>query len=72
MPAARAALVDEVGHAGMVDAAVTAAVFRGLNIAADTSGIRVDDDWVDTAKDLMETIGTGTFRTSANSPAVSA
>ena len=45
---------------GMVDAAVTAAVFRGLNIAADTSGIRVDDDWVGTAQvSSWASIGTG-------------
>ena len=66
--AARAALVSVVGHDGMVDAAVTAAVFRGLNIAADTSGIRVDDDWEGTARELMASIGTGGFRTAANSP----
>ncbi|MEM7286025.1 MAG: hypothetical protein AAF480_06710 [Actinomycetota bacterium] len=68
--AARDALVAVVGRAGMIDAAVTAAVFRGLNIAADTSGIRVDDSWEGTARELMGSIGTGAFRTAANSPAI--
>ena len=67
----REALVAAVGHDGMVDAAVTAAVFRGLNIAADTSGIRVDDSWEGTARELMDSIGTAEFRTAANSPALS-
>lgn len=67
----RSALVAVVGQEGMVDAAVTAAVFRGLNIAADASGIRVDDDWEGTARELMGSIGTGEFRTAANSPALS-
>ena len=69
--ATRDALVAAVGQEGMVDAAVTAAVFRGLNIAADTSGIRVDDDWEGTARELMDSIGTSAFRTAANSPALS-
>lgn len=68
--ATRDALEAVVGRAGMVDAAVTAAVFRGLNIAADTSGIRVDDAWHGVATHLMDTIGTGRFRTAANSPAL--
>lgn len=67
---AREALASVVGRAGMVDAAMTAAIFRGLNIAADTSGIRVDDRWEGVAKDLMTSIGTGRFRTAANSPAL--
>jgi hypothetical protein len=70
LPDARRTLTDAVGVSGMIDAAVTAAVFRGLNIAADTSGIRVDEPWEPIAADLMERIGTGRFRTAANSPAV--
>lgn len=68
--AARDALVAVVGREGMIDAAVTAAVFRGLNIAADSSGIRVDDAWEGTARELMGSIGTGEFRTAANSPSL--
>lgn len=69
---ARTALEAAVGRAGMIDAAVTAAIFRGLNIAADASGIRVDDAWEPIARQLADDIGTGTFRTIQNSPAVSA
>ncbi|MGI9622338.1 MAG: hypothetical protein ACR2PK_05825 [Acidimicrobiales bacterium] len=69
---AREQLGDRLGHEAMVDAAVIAAVFRGLNIAADTSGIRVDDDWVGVAQRQMEVLGTQSFRTLANNPWASA
>lgn len=70
LPAARDALTAAVGTGGMVDAAVTAAIFRSLNIAADSSGIRVDDLWEEAAKQLVADIGTDRFPTAANSPAV--
>lgn len=68
--AARAALVDAIGEAAMIDAAVIAAIFRSLNIAADASGIRVDDLWESEARRLMDELGTSRFRTAANSPAL--
>lgn len=67
---ARDTLATAVGNDGMIDAAVTAAIFRSLNIAADSSGIRVDDIWEEPAKQLIVDIGTDQFATSANSPAV--
>ncbi len=70
LPVARNALAATVGTDGMVDAAVTAAIFRSLNIAADSSGIRVDDIWEEAAKQLAADIGTDRFPTAANSPAV--
>lgn len=70
LTSARAALAAVVGRDGMIDAAVTAAIFRGLNIAADASGIRVDEPWEEIARGYVETIGIGRFRTVENSPAV--
>ncbi|MFV2040327.1 MAG: hypothetical protein ACC660_08785, partial [Acidimicrobiales bacterium] len=70
LPAAREALTVAVGVDGTTEAAVTASIFRSLNIAADSSGIRIDSMWEDTAKQLMTDLGTGQFRTAANSPAL--
>jgi hypothetical protein len=70
LPNIREALVKEIGEEGMVDAAITVSIFRGLNIAADSSGIRVDDDWVDTAAELANQSYANEFSTAKNSPAV--
>lgn len=70
LPNVREALVKEIGEEGMVDAAITVSIFRGLNIAADSSGIRVDDDWVDTAAELANQSYANEFSTAKNSPAV--
>lgn len=70
LPAIRAALVNEIGEEGMVDAAITVSIFRSLNIAADSSGIRVDDDWVDSAAELANQSYANEFSTAKNSPAV--
>ena len=67
---ARDALVLALGEAGMIDAAITAAVFRSLNIAADSSGIRVDDAWEGIGASLAKKTVANKFRTSANSPKV--
>ena len=66
----RAALAEVVGQAGMVQAAMTAAVFRGLNITADASGIPIDDDWTGFAARTATELGTSQFASAANSPAV--
>ena len=70
LPNIREALVKEIGEEGMVDAAITVSIFRSLNIAADSSGIRVDDDWVDTAAELANQSYANEFSTAKNSPAV--
>ena len=70
LPDIREALVKEIGENGMVDAAITVSIFRSLNIAADSSGIRVDDDWVDTAAELANQSYANEFSTAKNSPAV--
>ena len=70
LPDIREALVKEIGEKGMIDAAITISIFRSLNIAADSSGIRVDDDWVDTAAELANQSYANEFSSAKNSPAV--
>ena len=70
LPNARQALARVVGENGMVDAAVTASIFRSLNIAADASGIRIDDHWEEIAADLATQTSANQFPTAANSPKV--
>ena len=54
----------------MVDAAITVSIFQSLNIAADCSGIRIDDDWVTIAADLAKLTHADRFTTAENSIAV--
>ena len=54
----------------MVDAAVTVSIFQSLNIAADCSGIRIDDDWATIAADLAKLTHADRFTTAENSIAV--
>jgi len=68
---ARKHLVVAMGEEGMVDAAIISSIFRGLNIAADSSGIRIDDDWEETAASLAVDTGANRYRTLQNSPNVS-
>ncbi|MDG2028291.1 MAG: hypothetical protein P8J50_14380 [Acidimicrobiales bacterium] len=65
---ARAALRAAVGDAGLVEAAQTVAVFRSLNIAADSSGIPLDEDWKDAAAGFVGELGLDEFPTAANTP----
>ena len=66
----RKQLSEEVGAEGMVDAAITVSIFQSLNIAADCSGIRIDDDWVTIAADLAKLTHADRFKTAENSIAV--
>ncbi|MBC95766.1 hypothetical protein CL649_02745 [bacterium] len=70
LPFVRKRLIEEVGVEGMVDAAITVSIFRSLNIAADCSGIRVDDEWVTIAADLAKLTHADRFETAKNSIAV--
>ena len=70
LDSARKALADIVGDAGTVTAAMTAAVFRGLNLTADASGIPVDDDWSGFVQASAPALGTDRFASAANSPLV--
>ena len=67
---ARSELVEAIGMEGMVDAAIISSVFRSLNITADSSGIRIDDDWEVTAASLALDTGAQMYRTLKNSPNV--
>jgi len=64
---ARTELVNQVGVGGMVDAATTISIFKSLNIAADSSGIRLDDEWTDVAADLANHTQADNFMTARNS-----
>ena len=70
LPEVRKQLGEEVGTEGMIDAAITVSIFRSLNIAADCSGIRVDDDWVTIAAELARLTLADRFTTAENSTAV--
>tara|TARA_B110000014_G_C19572853_1_gene305075 strand:+ start:123 stop:500 length:378 start_codon:yes stop_codon:yes gene_type:complete len=67
---ARENLIDSVGLGGMIDAAIISSVFRSLNITADSSGIRIDDDWEASAASLASDTGAYLYRTIENSPNV--
>ena len=66
----RTSLIEAIGTEGMVDAAIISSVFRSLNITADSSGIRIDDDWETTAAALASETGAKEYRTLENSPNV--
>ena len=70
LPEVRKQLGEKVGTEGMIDAAITVSIFRSLNIAADCSGIRVDDDWVTIAVELARLTHADRFTTAENSTAV--
>ena len=70
LPEVRKQLSEELGTEGMMDAAITVSIFRSLNIAADCSGIRVDDDWVTIAAELARLTLADRFTTAENSTAV--
>ena len=66
----REALVKAIGKEGMIDAAVISSIFRSLNITADSSGIRIDDDWESAAASFETQTGAQAYRTLENSPKV--
>ncbi len=68
---ARASLDAAVGSEGVVEAALTVAVFRSLNIGADASGIPLDDFFASVAEGFVDDLGLRAFPTAANSPALS-
>lgn len=65
---ARHALRDALGGDAVVEAAQTVAIFRSLNIAADSSGIPLDEAWRGFADDFVSDLGLDQFRTAANTP----
>lgn len=65
---ARSQLLAAVGEAALIEAAQTAAIFRSLNIAADSSGIALDENWRDQARDFVAELSFDRFATAANTP----
>lgn len=55
--ATRAALVDEMGEAAMVDAAATIAAFNAYPRAADATGIPLEDAKAELTAELREELG---------------
>lgn len=68
----RKALIEKIGKSAMIDAAITISIFQSLNIAADSSGIKVDDDWVNLAAELAVLTAANEYQTAKNSPQVDA
>ncbi len=63
--AARAALVDTMGEAAMVDAAATIAAFNAYPRAADATGIPLEDAKRDMTADLRRELGLDILETAA-------
>ena len=68
LPSAREALCAALGTDALIEATNTVAVFRGLNITADSSGIPVDDMFAAAARAGANSLGFGAFTTARNSP----
>jgi len=65
---AREALRSAMGDDAVVEAAQTVAIFRSLNIAADSSGIPLDESWRGLAAEFVSELGLDQFPTAANTP----
>ena len=68
LAAARDALRSRLGDPATVEAAQTVAIFRALNIAADSSGIPLDESWRGIAGEFVGDLGLDRFPTAANTP----
>lgn len=65
---ARDALRAAMGDAATVEAAQTVAIFRSLNIAADSSGIPLDESWRGLAAGFVGDLGLDRFPSATNTP----
>lgn len=65
---ARNELRSALGDDAVVEAAQTVAIFRSLNIAADSSGIPLDESWRGYAAEFVGDLGLDKFPTAANTP----
>ncbi len=61
-------LIAAVGETGLVDAAVTVAVFNGLVRSADGIGIPLDDTMLAATADARAALGLDSFAGAANNP----
>ena len=65
---ARKALRSGVGDDGVIEAALTVAIFRSLNLAADASGIPLDESFAGHTRGFAGALGIDQFSTAKNSP----
>jgi hypothetical protein len=65
---AREALREILGDTATVEAAQTVAIFRSLNIAADSSGIPLDESWRGLAAEFVDDLALDRFPSAANTP----
>ena len=61
-------VIAAVGEAGLVDAAVTVAVFNGLVRSADGIGIPLDDSMLAATSDVRSVLGLDDYAGAANNP----
>jgi hypothetical protein len=66
LDAVRSALSDQLGTAGLVEAAATVAVFNGLVRVADGCGIPLDDGAIAESDDFRRRLGIEAYRGAAN------
>ena len=63
LPAARHALLAELGSDAVVDAAGVAALFNAINRVADAIGIQVENSKLERTADFRETLGLDDYQT---------
>lgn len=61
LSAARQAVVQAVGEAGLVDAAAVAANFNAIDRVADSMGVPLEDEKAALTEDFRETLGINVF-----------
>jgi hypothetical protein len=57
----RAALVEAVGEAGLIEACLTVSAFNGLTRVADATGIQLDEGTLAATTDLRAALGINAF-----------
>ncbi len=63
LAAARAAVIDAVGEAGLVDAAAIASAFNAIDRVADSTGMPLSDQVLEETADFREELGLNDFLT---------
>lgn len=63
LAAARAAVIDAVGEAGLVDAAAIASAFNAIDRVADSTGMPLSGQVLEETADFREELGLNDFLT---------
>ena len=63
LTAARARVIDAVGEAGLVDAAAVVATFNAIDRVADSTGMPLSDEVLESTADVRDALGINEFRT---------